>query len=315
MFCIRPISCQPQCSRKSTSFNLWSAEILQKLQSWERRSWSSDSNLKHCSAVKKWWFMKCGGCKLNPDTGWQASEGKAKQRWEKFQVVPELQSHWFCGMSDIYFGKGNLQTRDADFGTWRSKSSCVEYTWVLSASISAYRCIFVYLYIIDISRLRISLWLDSEVKDPLKGPRRIRVSASGCVVLDAGAIPETQEPPASRTQPQAQEIFRYIVKFWLFFFAAVFCSLSESQGHLLLCVSFTKVSSAFWLLYPKSWSLIIWHPARVADYRNATERQSACASFNSFWKLSWGRNLCFWDFHPNLGWNAAFPFIQYRNCE
>eukprot|EP00434_Breviolum_minutum_P031541 symbB.v1.2.027890.t1/scaffold2895.1/size67727/2 len=38
------------------------------------------------------------------------------------------------------------------------------------------------------------------VKDPLKGPRRIRVSASGCVVLDAGAIPETQEPPASRTQ-------------------------------------------------------------------------------------------------------------------
>ena len=36
------------------------------------------------------------------------------------------------------------------------------------------------------------------------------MSASGCVVLDAGAIPETQEPPASRTQPQAQEIFRYI---------------------------------------------------------------------------------------------------------
>ena len=29
-----------------------------------------------------------------------------------------------------------------------------------------------------------------------------------CVVLDAGAIPETQEPPASRTQPQAQEMFR-----------------------------------------------------------------------------------------------------------
>lgn len=137
---------QPPCTRKSTSFNLWSAEILQKLQSWERRSWSGDSNLKHCSAVKKWWFMKCGGCKLNPDTGWQASEGKAKQRWEKFQVVPELQSHWFRGMSDIYFGKGNLQTRDADFGTWRSKSSCVEYTWVLSASITAYWHTAVYLY-------------------------------------------------------------------------------------------------------------------------------------------------------------------------
>ena len=39
------------------------------------------------------------------------------------------------------------------------------------------------------------------------------MSASGCVVLDAGAIPETQEPPASRTQPQAQEMFRDIVKF------------------------------------------------------------------------------------------------------
>lgn len=264
MVCIRPvISCPAPVHQEE-----------HELQLVKRRDTSEAAVLG--KAIMKWWFkfetLQC--CQKSDDSwsvvdaSWTQTLGGRPLKAKRNNVGRNFK--WFLSCKVIDFvgcristlekvtSKRGMRILELDVPNLPAWSTHEYYLQVLlHTGIPLYICI-LYFYIINKSSLCISLWLDSEVKDPLKGPRRIRVSASGCVVLDAGAIPETQEPPASRTQPQAQEIFRYIVSLWSFdcFFCRVYVVYLSRKGICCFVSALQKfrLLSDYCILRAEAWS-------------------------------------------------------------